>query len=194
MHDLQPATRRLVVLVERVDNTRLDAPTPCPDYRVGDLLDHVSMLTVAFTAAARKEQGTNASPPPTGSSEHLVTDWRARIAADAEALAEAWATEGAWEGTTTIAGVEMPASVVGAVGLNEVVTHSWDLARAIGQPYDVEHECIAACMEFVGPLAQPEAEARRAPAFGPVVATRADATPLDHLIALTGRDPGWTAH
>jgi uncharacterized protein (TIGR03086 family) len=92
-----------------------------------------------------------------------------------------------------IAGMEMPASIVGAVGLNELVTHAWDLARASGQPFDVDRETVAACMEFVGPMSEPGAEAQRAPAFGPVVEPPDDATPLDRLIALTGRDPGWTA-
>jgi uncharacterized protein (TIGR03086 family) len=82
---------------------------------------------------------------------------------------------------------------VGVVGLNEVVTHAWDLSRAIGQPFDVEHEVVAGCLEFVGPLSQPGAEALRARAFGPVVTPPDDAAPLDRLIALNGRDPEWTA-
>ena len=41
MHDLLPTTRRLGALVQAVDDADLDAPTPCPDYTVGDLLDHI---------------------------------------------------------------------------------------------------------------------------------------------------------
>ena len=33
----------------------------------------------------------------------------------------------------------------------------------------------------------------REPAFGPVVASADEAPPLDRLLALTGRDPGWSA-
>jgi hypothetical protein len=41
MVDLQPAARRLADLVAGVPDGMLDAPTPCPKYRLGDLLDHV---------------------------------------------------------------------------------------------------------------------------------------------------------
>jgi uncharacterized protein (TIGR03086 family) len=193
MHDLHPATRQLATLVERVDDSQLDAPTPCPDYTVGDLLDHIGRLAVAFTEAARKEDGTNASPPPEGSHANLADDWRTRIPRDLATLGDAWAGHDAWDGSTKIAGAEMPASVVGSVGLNELVTHGWDLARAIGQPYDADHDTIAGCLEFVGPISQPGAEANRAPAFGPALTPPDDGSPVDRLIALTGRDPGWTA-
>ena len=81
MHDLLPTARRLGALVAAVDDTRLDAPTPCPDYCVGDLLDHIGGLAVAFTEAARKEHATNATPAPPGSAAHLTADWRTRIPA-----------------------------------------------------------------------------------------------------------------
>ena len=191
MHDLLNSTRNLATLVGRVDDGQLDQPTPCPDYTVGDLLDHVGRLAVAFTEAARKERGTNASPPPPGSRTHLAADWRTRIPADLTELGEAWRGGDAWDGDTMIAGAEMPAAVVGAVALNEVVTHAWDLARAIDQPFDVDRETIVGCMEFMGPMSEPAAAANREPAFGPVVSARGDATPFERLIALNGRDPDW---
>jgi uncharacterized protein (TIGR03086 family) len=138
MHDLHPATRTLATLVAAVDDAQLGAPTPCPDYTVGDLLDHIGGLALAFTAAARKEDGPNGAPPPPGDRAHLADDWRERIPNDLATLADAWADADAWEGTTKIAGAEMPAGVVGSVGINEVVAHGWDLARATGQSFTVD--------------------------------------------------------
>jgi uncharacterized protein (TIGR03086 family) len=92
---------------------------------------------------------------------------------------------------TKIAGMEMPASVVGTVGLNEVVTHGWDLARATGRDFNVDDATVDACLEFIEPISQPGMEAAREPAFGPVVNIEEDAPAVDHLIALTGRDPAW---
>ncbi|HZP27670.1 MAG TPA: TIGR03086 family metal-binding protein [Acidimicrobiia bacterium] len=192
MHDLRPAVRTLADLVAEVDDAQLGAPTPCPDYTVGDLLDHIGGLAVAFAAAARKEDGPNASVPPPGDRARLGDDWRTRIPRDLAALGDAWAAADAWDGTTKIAGMEMPASVVGTVGLDEVVTHGWDLARAIGRPFGADEATMAGCLEFLEPMSQPEAAAARAPAFGPVVEVPADAPTLDRLIGLTGRDPGWT--
>jgi uncharacterized protein (TIGR03086 family) len=189
MHDLLPTARRLGALVEAVDDRQLDAPTPCPDYTVGDLLDHIGGLAVAFAEAARKEQGTNATQAPPGSTAHLAPDWRTRIPADLEALGEAWQDPSAWDGTTVIAAMEMPAAAVGAVALDEVVTHGWDLARALGQPFDADADAIAGAMEFIGPISEPGAP--RPPIFGPVVEVGGDASPMARFIALTGRDPEW---
>ncbi len=189
MHDLLPTTRRLGALVAEVDDAQLDAPTPCPDYTVGDLLDHIAVLAVAFSEAARKEHGTNATVPALGSRAHLPADWRTRIPADLETLGGAWRDPDAWDGVTVIAGSEMPGGVVGAVALDEVVTHAWDLARAVGQPFEVDADAVAGCMEFLGPMSEPGVP--REPVFGPVVVAREDASPTDRLIALTGRDPDW---
>jgi uncharacterized protein (TIGR03086 family) len=192
MHDLHPATRTLATLVAGVDDAQLGAPTPCPDYTVGDLLDHIGGLALAFAAAARKEDGPNAAPPPPGDRAHLPDDWRERIPNDLATLADAWADADAWESTTKIAGAEMPAGVVGSVGINEVVAHGWDLARATGQSFTVDAVTLEGCFEFMAPISQPGMEAARQPAFGPVVSEGDDAPALDRLVALTGRDPGWT--
>ena len=53
--DLEPATRRLADLVSGVPDELLTAPTPCPEYSLGDLLEHVGGLALAFTAAAWRD-------------------------------------------------------------------------------------------------------------------------------------------
>lgn len=52
--DLEPAAARLAELVAGVPGELLQAPTPCPAYVVGDLVDHVGGLAIAFTDAAKK--------------------------------------------------------------------------------------------------------------------------------------------
>lgn len=65
--DLGPATTRMCTLITRVDESDLDHPTPCSDYTVGDLLDHIRGATVAFGGAATKAGGATADmgPPAT---------------------------------------------------------------------------------------------------------------------------------
>ncbi len=193
MFDLGPAADRLAALVQGVGDDQLALPTPCPGYTLGDLLDHVGGLAVAFAEAARKERGRNAAPPPEGSATALPADWRTRIPADLSTLAGAWRTSGAWDGTTLIAGAEMPAEIVGRVAIEELVVHGWDLARASGQSFDADDASIDASLEFLGPLAQPEMADARAPAYGAVVEVAGDAPPLDRLLGLSGRDPSWSA-
>src|SRR3954447_19962897 len=88
--DLRPAARRLAQLVARVPDDALDRPTPCPDYRLGDLLDHVGGLAVAFTCAATKSFAELGDVGPSGDAGRLGSDWRTRIPAALEDLGDAW--------------------------------------------------------------------------------------------------------
>ena len=72
----------------------------------------------------------------------------------------------------------------------ELVLHGWDLAVATGQAYTVREEAAAAALAAV------EANAelyRQYQGFADPV-TLADGAPvLDRALALSGRDPRWTA-
>lgn len=45
MFDLDPATTRMCDVLSSITGEQLQLPTPCPDLRVGDLVDHVGMST-----------------------------------------------------------------------------------------------------------------------------------------------------
>jgi uncharacterized protein (TIGR03086 family) len=191
--DLGPAAQRLAELVARVDDSELTKPTPCPSYTVGDLIDHIGGLALAFAAAARKESGSNASQPPPGDAARLTGDWRARIPRDLATLAQAWREPGAWTGMTQIAGDDAPSEIVGLVAADELVVHGWDLARATGQSFGPEPGVLAAAQGFLSQFASPDAPAGPEVAFGPSREVPADAPMLDRVVALAGRDPGWSA-
>jgi uncharacterized protein (TIGR03086 family) len=189
--DLGPASARLAVLVDGVADSSLDAPTPCPSYTLGDLLDHVGGLAVAFTAAASKTVLPPAAQGPLGDASRLGHDWRSRIPHDLTGLAEAWRDPAAWTGMTQAGGVELPGEVGGLVALNELVVHGWDVARASGQPYECDVPTLEACRGFVSQFAETDREVGPDAPFGPVVAVPADAPLLDQVIGLNGRDPLW---
>jgi uncharacterized protein (TIGR03086 family) len=192
--DLEPAARRLADLVAGVPDGLLDAPTPCPDYRLGDLLHHVGGLTLAFTAAARKDRGEASARGPSGDASQLGSDWRDRIPRDLAALAEAWGDPAAWTGMTRIAGLDMPGQAAGAFALDELVVHAWDVARASGQPYDCDPVSLEVVHELVAQFSGPGMDEQRRGLFGPEVAVPDDAPLLDRVIGMTGRDPGWPGH
>jgi uncharacterized protein (TIGR03086 family) len=184
MIDLGPAADRMAKLVASVTDDQLDVPTPLPLSRLGDLLDHVSSLTVAFTTTAR---GGHTAPPPTPSVSNLGEGWRQRISDELATLADAWRDPGAWEGFTVAGGFEMPAEVAGVVTLNELVVHGWDVAVASSQPYEATPADIDAATSFVQSFDAP----RDGHLFGPIVPVPETAPPLDRLLGLTGRDPNW---
>ena len=190
--DLGPGAQRLAGLVARVGDDELGKPTPCPSYTLGDLIEHVGGLALAFAAAANKETGSYAEGQPSGDASRLGEDWRVRIPRDLAALAEAWRDPAAWAGTTRIAGSDSPAEVVGLVAADELVVHGWDVARATGQPYDCEPELLAAAESFLAMFASPDAPAGPDVPFGPARQVRTGAPELDRVVALAGRDPGWS--
>ena len=194
MHDLGPAARELIRLVEGVRDHQLGDPTPCPDYTLGDLLQHVRGLAEAFTLAARKEQPAGGStPPPAGDAARLPENWRGETADWLARLVDAWSDPVAWDGTTWIAGFEAPASAVGITAANELVVHGWDVALGSGQQLVVDDAALAPCREFVAMMSGPGSEEMRGDAFGPAVPVPDGATPLDEVIAGNGRDPAWSA-
>jgi len=186
MIDLAPSAERMIQLLNAVPDERLDARTPCPDASLGDLIDHVGSLSVAFASKAR-DTGSPSGPPPPPDAANLEPGWRQRIARDLIALHEAWAPHSAWEGMTTAGGFEMPAEVAGLIALDELIVHGWDIAVATGQPYQASDPDIEAAIGAVASFEAP----RDGRLFGPVVPVPATAPPLDRLLGLTGRDPRW---
>lgn len=171
-------------LVEGVPDDALDRPTPCERYSVGDLLDHIGGFALAFAAAARKTPLAG-GPPADGT--RLGDDWRERIPRDLLAMAEAWRDPDAWTGMTAAGGVDLPGEQAGAVALDELVVHGWDLAKATGQPAGYDGPGLDAVQATVQHFRAAGIEGL----FGPEVATDPDAGLLDRILGVTGRNPGW---
>ena len=190
--DVGPAARRLADLVASVKDDALDRPTPCPAYSVGDLIEHVGGLALAFTAAGRKERNDYTEMTGSGDAARLGADWRDRIPRDLAALAQTWAEPAAWTGMTRIAANDSPAGVVGLVLADELAVHGWDVARATAQAYTCEPEILEAAQKFLQMVASPDAPAGPDVAFGPARILLAEAPLLDRVVGLAGRDPGWS--
>jgi uncharacterized protein (TIGR03086 family) len=190
--DLSAAAATMAGLIRNISDDQLTRPTPCPAYSLGDLVDHVGGLALAFTWAAQKEGVERSAQGPSADAMRLTGDWRARIAADLAGLAAAWKQHDAWTGVTQAGGVELPGEVAGLVALDELVVHGWDVARASGQDYDVDPASLGAVYEFVKGFSQPGQEASRQGLFGPVVPVPDDAPLLDRVVGMAGRNPNWS--
>jgi uncharacterized protein (TIGR03086 family) len=184
--DLAPAAAEVARVVAGVRDEQLTDPTPCEGTSVAAMLDHFVGLTLGMRMAAEK---TPMQGAPKADANTLPADWRTRLPQQLDALVAAWRQPGAWDGETEAGGVRMPASSMGVVALNEVLVHGWDLAVATGQPYRADPASTEACLELARQFAAvPE---MRDQIYGPVVPVPDDAPPMDRLLGLTGRDPGW---
>jgi uncharacterized protein (TIGR03086 family) len=192
--DLGPATSAVAGLVRGVRDDQLGATTPCGGLTVGELLDHIDSLCTAFAAAGTRETRSDGGQAPVPDASRLGGDWRDRLPARLDELAQAWRPDDAWHGMTQVGGGELPAATAGASAADEVIVHGWELAVATGQPFpggdqDLAGVLATAC-EWVRSVAGQNPDG--APGlFGPPVAVPAGAPPLDQLLGLTGRDPGW---
>ena len=193
--DLTPTTERVASLLAAIPDDSLDRPTPCPEYNVADLVDHVCGLTVAFRLAATKDNGADGAPSGDGSS--LPDGWRDGVAVELAALAGAWRNPDAWTGMTQAGGVDLPGVIAGLVALNELVIHGWDLAVATGLSYEPDSVTVEAILTFLtpDPDATSDDDAQGAPEglFGPPIPVPHDAPAIDRAVGLAGRDPSWTS-
>ncbi|MET9443299.1 TIGR03086 family metal-binding protein [Streptomyces sp. NPDC006610] len=187
--DLGPQTRVLARLAERVTDEQLAHPTPCPDYAVRHLLGHLAGLAVAFRDAGRKELGPTTDTPPDAALPDVGPGWREELPKALDELAQAWRDPAARTGMTRAGGVDLPGAVAGAVAIDELVVHGWDLAVATGQAYDPDPAALSSALAF---LAESAGDPGRDAIFGPVVPVPPGASDLDRAIGLSGRDPGWT--
>jgi uncharacterized protein (TIGR03086 family) len=190
--DFRPSTTELARLVRSVGDQQLGDPTPCPDYSVADLLDHIGGLALAFTFSARKEEIPGGGNPSADGSR-LEAGWRDRICAQLGELGEAWLDPAAYDGMTMAGPIEMPAEVAALVALDEVTVHAWDLAVATGQAYAADPAAVEAARTFASSFEPPEGgPADDGGLFGPPVPVPDDAPALDRLLGSTGRDPRWS--
>jgi uncharacterized protein (TIGR03086 family) len=182
MFDLSPAAQDVARLAEGIDEQQFDDPTPCPDWPVAVVLQHMLTLTGAFTDGARK---TPRHDTPTPNAD-LPAGWRHELRVRLDALVDAWRDPAAWAGEATVGGVTLPADLTAAVVADELVVHGWDLAVATGQPYQPDPELVRAALSF----AEQFADLDNGP-FGASRPVADDAAPFDRLLAVTGRAADW---
>src|SRR5215213_7483289 len=114
---LRRALDQLADVLDDVPSGALADPTPCPQWSVQALVDHIVAAPSRFARMARGEAVEWSETPSAG------TDPAARFRAHAEELLRA---------------VSDDAAPGGAVSLDwqcaELAVHSWDLATALGRP------------------------------------------------------------
>jgi uncharacterized protein (TIGR03086 family) len=190
--DLGPGVAILKDVLASIDDSELGKPTPCPLFNVGDVIAHVGGFAQAFTAAGRKERSDLVEHAPTGDPTPLPQDWRTRIPRDLDTLAEVWRDPSAWEGMTRIAAMDAPAEMVGATVADEIVVHTWDIARATGRDFTPDPQLLEAAKAFLDAFASPDAPAGDDVAFGPSRQAPAGSSTLLEVVSLAGRDASWS--
>ncbi|WP_141576456.1 TIGR03086 family metal-binding protein [Actinomadura sp. WMMA1423] len=184
---MMPAAQAAARIVLEIPAGELDAPTPCPDWDVRALLNHLILWNARGETAARR------LPPAGPGEDHDFTaepGWAERFAEQARRTAEAWQDPAAWEGNTSLTGSKegMPAGFIAGIVFGECVLHGWDLAVATGREPSFPPAVMEAAWEQLAATAE---ISRKYGALGPEVPVPEDAPLLDRVVGLSGRDPHW---
>lgn len=160
-----------------------EAPTPCPEWTVRDLVGHVveeELWVPALLAGETVEE----------IGDRFAGDVLGRDPVSAWQSAAARAREATADDAVLTAPVRLPSGEIrGADYLWEMfadhLIHTWDLGRAIGGPEKLDVDLVRACAEWFTTV---EDGWRAEGVIGPPVAVPADADATTTLLARFGRD------
>lgn len=186
MIDLKPACHQMIDLLAAVSDDQLARPTPCTEYTVGDLINHIDQVGLGFAAFARHDTGERPDAGAHAPAGHRGAGWRDNVAQHVRDLGKAWDDPTAWHGSSGLEGLELSNELWGKIALTELVVHGWDLAKATGQPFELPEQTLRTCLDHVAEFV-PNAPI---PAlWSAPVDVAPDATLIERIVAITGRTP-----
>lgn len=170
----------LVATVEQIRADQLDDPTPCDDFTVHDVLDHMMVGGCTFAYQFRGEEPPAITPPP-------VYGWVPvrEFTAAMDGLLEAVGSPGALDRTIAAPVGDLPGDTFARFLAFDGLIHGWDLSRATGAHFGVADVIVDEVAVFThGALTD---DLRDGDTFAAATTPPADATPIDRLAAFSGR-------
>jgi uncharacterized protein (TIGR03086 family) len=176
-HDFDRTTEAFERLIAGIRPDQWDDPTPCSQWNVRRLVNHVVGGTLMFISVV------TGAPPPDRSLDHLGDDPAATFRACVSRLRAALADDEAYAATYT--GPLGPGTGAQMLDLrvHEMVVHGWDLARATGQAMAID-DIAERSLATLRAVPIPRGEGRP---FEPEREVLADAPAADRLAAYLGR-------
>jgi uncharacterized protein (TIGR03086 family) len=177
---LEKATAHASKIVHGVGKEQLSDPTPCSEFTVKLLLNHmIGGLEMLRDAASG---GTPQAPQGDQFGDDPAATYDERRAK----LLEVVKQPGTLDKTWTMPFAPMPGQMMASIAFMEHVTHAWDLAKATGQDTTIPDELVRETFEVVTPM---DAMLRMPGVCGPRIDVPDDASDQDKLIAFMGRQP-----
>jgi uncharacterized protein (TIGR03086 family) len=171
------ATTHAATVMAGVAVGQLHDPTPCADWDVQQLIDHMFAGTDYLRAALAGEA-------PVAQSGRGVKDYSRGL----DELRIGLRSPGGLERMCmSPLGFEWPVAQAVAGTFMDALVHTWDLATATGQDTSLDPELVEACIAMFLPE-MPE-HGRASGLVGPAVDVPADASAQDRLLAAMGRRP-----
>ena len=173
------ATTRTVLT--GVSKEQLAESTPCAQWKVSELINHIVGGQYFFAGAARGE-----APTP-GETDFSATDFVAAYDEGAQQAIAAFQADGVMEKTLTLPWGQMPGSAFMGIASIDTLAHGWDLAKATGQDTDLAPELSAGLLQGAKAAISPAFRSEDGAVFGPEQSAPAGASNADQLAAFLGR-------
>ena len=158
---LAGACRSTRSILENVTWAQLTFPTPCDDWQVQDLIDHIVGATHFFADAA--EQGS--SPEGQEWPGYAEGDFVRSFAEWADRAVAAFSAAGAMEQPMLLPTGPTVGSRCIQVATAEIFVHGWDLAKATGQSMPPDAGVAEALLVLVVGFAVRRGQAERSTAL-----------------------------
>jgi uncharacterized protein (TIGR03086 family) len=183
LDDLARASAVTGDLVDRIAPGQWTAPTPCTEWTVRDVVDHLVGMNLVFVAMF--EEG----PMPDRGEDRLGADPAAAYRRSAAALQAAAARPGVLQRSqATAVGVATGAERL-QWRIADLLTHGWDLVQATGVVAELPDDLAEQALAFVQVQLPSQPRAGR---FADPQPIPDDAPAIERLAAFTGRPVPWT--
>lgn len=176
-------------IITAVRSDQLGDPTPCDEFDVRALVEHVVGGIGKAALVAEGARGEPGSPDPAGpDGAATAEDLLARFRQARSRAGAAWADDALLDTMVEVPWGKVPGR--GAIGgfTMEVLIHGWDLAKATGQPTEGDQELGRLMLEAARQMLPEQPRGGEIP-FGPVVPTPPDAGVYAQLAGWLGRQP-----
>ncbi|MET8539657.1 TIGR03086 family metal-binding protein [Kitasatospora sp. NPDC004799] len=179
----QSALDQLAKLFATVTPADLERPTPCDEFTLRQLLNHVVGGIHRFAYIG---EGGHAQDVVAAIEDPSDEGWPAALDRARARVTAAWADDAALARPAVAPWGEVPGAMAVGGYLMELVTHSWDIATALGGGFALDDELARTALGVAEAVLTPE---RRVPGvpFGAVRPVAEDADVHTRLAAWTGR-------
>ena len=168
-------------LMEATGPEHLAKPTPCTEFTVKELLEHLVLVVRRVAAIGRGEHWSTITEQPTDSG------WAGDFRNGAHEIMEAWADPAILDTVLEVPWGEFPGAVLMYTYTAELATHGWDLATATGAEFSIDDDLLHGALVSIKFV---PAEGRDHPdvPFGEVVDPGPDAPLLLQIAGWSGRN------
>jgi uncharacterized protein (TIGR03086 family) len=188
------AVLKSIDIVNSVEPAQFDRPTPCEEWNLLDLLAHMTVQHRGFAAAATGSGADQEIWQVATVTEAVRADPGGAYSEAARDVLEAFAAAGTAAASFALPefgdGAVFPAAMAMGFHFVDYVVHGWDVAAALGVPYELPAAVVQAVLPLVFAVPDGDFRTMAAAPFGPALDS-VGGDDFERILRHLGRDPQW---